>query len=404
MHHSAPADPSRRRSTRGEPEGAPGIELRGEVWHLRSYAAVRQVLREAEGTRQAGFNSESMPNTGMKKPVLFQDGAAHKEQRTAIARFFTPKTVSDDYRALMEELADEAIAELVRAGGGDLGRAALGLAVQVAARVVGLTDSSRPGLERRLDALLSIERLGHAPLHKRLTTSVQSHARMLHFYLRDVRPAIAARRAHPREDVISHLLERDYRDMEILIECITYGAAGMATTREFIAMAAWHLLEDEALRDAYLAADESGRHLVLQEILRLEPVVGHLYRRATRDLRLEDGGATYEIPAGAMLDLNVRAANVDPRAVGREPARACPQRELARGVQPPGLSFGDGGHRCPGAFIAIQESDLFLQRLLRLDVDIVRRPDLTWNDLIESYEVRGFGVVVHAASHGGAST
>lgn len=27
---------------------------------------------------------------------------------------------------------------------------------------------------------------------------------------------------------------------EILAECITYGAAGMVTTREFIAVVAWH--------------------------------------------------------------------------------------------------------------------------------------------------------------------
>ena len=112
---------------------------------------------------------------------------------------------------------------------------------------------------------------------------------MTAFQLRDVRPAIRARRREPQEDVVSHLLAEDYTDREILVECLTYAAAGMATTREFIAVAAWHLLEDDRLREEYLAADEPARHGILHEILRLEPVVGHLYRRTTRELVLEDG-------------------------------------------------------------------------------------------------------------------
>ena len=51
------------------------------------------------------------------------------------------------------------------------------------------------------------------------------------FYVCDVRPAIVARRRERDEDVISHLIDQDYTDPEILIECVTYGAAGMVTTR-----------------------------------------------------------------------------------------------------------------------------------------------------------------------------
>lgn len=214
------------------------------------------------------------------------------------------------------------------------------------------------------------------------------------FYLLDVRPAIAARRREPREDVISHLLAKRYRGVEILIECITYGAAGMATTREFICMAAWHLLEAPDLRERYLATDEPGRHRILHEILRLEPVVAHLYRRAVADLEVEHDGVTHRIPAGALIDLDLRAANADPAAVGEDPLRLRPERALGPGVQPAVLSFGDGAHRCPGAFIAIQESDVFLQRLLRLPLEVVDPPQLRWNELIESYELRGFRVAV----------
>jgi hypothetical protein len=67
-------------------------------------------------------------------------------------------------------------------------------------------------------------------------------------------------------------------------------------------------------------------------------------------------------------------------------------------VQPPVLSFGDGAHRCPGAFIAIQESDVFLHRLLRLSLRLPRPPQLSFNETLNSYELRDFVIEVEAAA------
>jgi cytochrome P450 len=390
--------PHARKSDRGEPTDAPAVERHGDVWTVRSYRLVRQILRDADATRQAGFNAELVGRTSLRQPVLFQDGAEHREQRTAIARFFTPKTVEERYHTLMAELSDALIERLVADGSADLDDVSLALAVEVAARVVGLTDSRRPGMAGRLESVLALERLEGAASARRAAALLRSQARMWWFYLLDVRPAIAARRREPRQDVISHLLTKGYRDVEILIECITYGAAGMATTREFISMAAWHLLEHGDLRARYLGAEREQRERILHEILRLEPVVGHLYRRTVAEVEIEHEGRRERIPAGAKIDLDLRAANADPAAVGEEPLCLRPDRDLAAGVQGGVLAFGDGAHRCPGAFIAIQESDVFLQRLLRLPLEIVTPPRLAWNDLIESYEVRGFRVAVANAA------
>lgn len=386
-----------RKTAREPARHAPSIERRDDTWHLRSYDAVRQVLRLQEGVRQAGFNAELASRTGLRQPVLFEDGAAHREHRTAIARFFTPATIDADYRAMMDEASEDLVRRLQDDGRADLSDLSLELAMQVAARVVGLTDSTRPGMAQRLEKILSLDRLERLPWLRRIwaMTRVQGHVRR--FLRFDVRPAIAARRERPREDVISHLISKGYKESEILIECITYGAAGMATTREFIVMAAWHLLEDEDLRARYLAGDDPERTRVLHEILRLEPVVGHLYRRTTEDLTVQLDGQAVTIPAGALLDLDVRAANADPDAVGEEPLTLRPERTRAPRVQEPVMSFGDGAHRCPGSFLAIAESDAFLTRLLRLDLDVVGTPHLGWNDLIEGYEVRGLEVAVRSA-------
>ena len=192
------------------------------------------------------------------------------------------------------------------------------LAVGVAGRVVGLTESRVPGMARRLEAFFEGDVTGFGWTPRALLGFARNQARVaaFFFYL-DVKPAIEARKRKPGEDVISHLISRGYGDAEVLTECLTYGAAGMATTREFISIAAWHMLEQPTLRDRYQRGDEAERHEILGEILRLEPVVGRLYRRATADLRLEDGGGRpVTIPRGSLIALDAYAANADEAAAG----------------------------------------------------------------------------------------
>ena len=311
---------------------APGEDPRGPriardeagVWQVRDHALVRQLLR-GDGTKQAGFNAElieSVPGT-TNQPILYQEGKVHHEQRRQTARFFTPKTVSTRYRELMERLAGRLIARFRREGRADLSAISMRLAVAVAAEVVGLTDSTLPGLDRRLDAFFSGNLVGNGGWLDRLRQRL-NRVRILSFFYLDVKPAIRARRKAPREDVISHLLEKGYNEAEILTECVTYAAAGMVTTREFITVAAWHLLKNPELRERYLAAPEVERQGLLEEILRLEPVVGHLYRRTTAELRLVSGDNQVTIPRDDLINLHIYAANRDEAVTGPDPEAICP--------------------------------------------------------------------------------
>ncbi|HEY0120440.1 MAG TPA: cytochrome P450, partial [Rhizobium sp.] len=198
-------------------------------------------------------------------------------------------------------------------------------------------------------------------------------------------------RKAPREDVISHLIGQGYSDAEILTECLTYGAAGMATTREFIVMAAWHLLEQEELRGRFLGSDEAGQVAILEEILRLEPVVGVLYRRTEHELVLEGDNGPERLPPGTLVAIDVRAANTDPDAAGACPLHLDADRQLTAGKAGGALmSFGDGAHRCPGASVALQETAIFLDRLLRVPgLRLERAPSPSWNPLIAGYQLRG---------------
>ena len=384
---------------RSQPPGAspspdPYVVHRGgDEVEVRSLAAARQVLRAGSVARQNGFGVEQASRSPLrtKPPVLWQDGEEHKRQRTAIARFFTPLAAKERYRPLMERLADELVAAAAARGRAELSGLAMRRAVGVAAQVVGLTDSRRPGMHARIEAFIANGGARPSWDPRQLVRFVRLQLAVTDYFMTDVKPAIDARRRQPKDDVISHLISQGRSDQDVLIEAITYGAAGMVTTREFIAMAAWHLLDDAELRRRYLAADEGERQELLAEVIRLEPVVGRLFRRLEGEVALAEGEA---LPAGSRVVIDVRSANADPAAVGPHPLCLDPDREVAaKGVQRYGLSFGDGHHRCPGSYLALEEADVFLHRLLSLPgLRLVRPPTVTFNDLVQGYELRDMWV------------
>jgi len=358
---------------------------------IRGIDLARQILR-GNGWRQAGFMADlaNRFTRSSRAPVLFQEGEAHRKQRSATARFFAPKVVAMRYRQLMDEQSARIMRDFRSMGRADLDSMGMELSVAVTAEIVGLNDSSLPGLAKRLNSFLADEqqRVGKLAASLRI---VVAFCRILRFFFRDVMPTIRSHRIQRREDIISLLIEQGYSTREILTECITYGAAGVATTRELIVLAAWHLFDRPELRKRFLDGDEAGRIVVLEEVLRLEPVVGTLYRRAERDIILNDNGRPEDVSAGTLLAIDIRAVNADPAAAGVCPHRLDPDRQIQDHRLPGSLmSFGDGAHRCPGAAIALQESAIFLNQLFRVPgIRLARAPTISSNSVVESYELRG---------------
>ncbi|MGW1979553.1 cytochrome P450 [Streptomyces sp. NPDC001889] len=386
----------------GTAERCPVARGADGVWEVRGYEEARAVLRSAS-TVQAGLGIEMVSKLPprIRRPVLYRDGPEHREHRRQTARFFTPRRVDERYREVMVRVAQAQIDRLRADGRARLSDLSFDLAIEVACAVIGLTES-RPGIKDRLERFFP-ERFGTPGLTSPhgIYWTVRQNTNWLRVYVGDVRPAVRSRRRSRRDDLISHLIDDGCSNPEILGECLTFAAAGMVTTREFISAAAWHLFSDAGLLAHYRAADEPGRLAVLGEILRLEPVVGRLSRRATAPLDLPgaDGGRV-TVPAGDRIDLLVDHVNVDERTVGPRPRCLRPGRTM-KDAGPPGLAFGDGPHRCPGLHIALLETDVFLSRLFALPgVRMVSPPKVGFIKAIDSYELRDCVLEVDAGGGG----
>jgi cytochrome P450 len=350
----------------------------------RSFAFARDVLRNpdlVQGSHSGDGNGTDLTSSS----VFFLEGDEHRRRRTAIAKFLTPKAISTRHRLVMERTADDLITQLRADGGGRIDDVTFRMAVAVAAEIVGLTDSDQLGMSRRISRSLLSTRLTQMSGWRKSLATVAVSVHALNFYLRDVRPAVATRRRERREDVISHLIDEKYPVQGILIECMTYAVAGMVTTREFMVMAAWHLFDDDALRARFVAGEPADQLAILEEILRLEPVAAMLHRQAPAASTMASGS----VAAGELVAISLRDANVDEDVVGECPLVLDPDRAKRIRMTGSYMSFGDGSHRCPGAQVALNESRVFLDRLFTTPgLRLARRPDMTWNNGLMSYELR----------------
>lgn len=347
---------------------------------IGGFADAQAILRDP-AMLQAGIGADQVKvGNPDQMSVFFLDGPAHKRRRSNIARFFTPKAINSRYRRTMEATSERLIAEMQRSGSARLDVISFQLAVEVAAEIIGLTDSNPLGTAERIRKTLD-NGGGTYRLKGFRRWAAQSAAvsYAIQFLLFDVVPAMWARRKTRRDDVLSLMLDERYSIKALLIECLTYAAAGMVTTREFIVMAAWHLLERDDLRARFLEGSEEDQIHLLEEILRIEPIASVLHRRAT------DGDGV----AGQLFALDIRAANLDEGNTGPCPHAIDPDRHTHMKGSVAALSFGDGAHRCPGAQVALHESRVFLDRLLRVPgLRLAQAPEISWRSDLMSYELR----------------
>lgn len=353
---------------------------------VHSFDFARDIMRSPAVLQgmQSDYFKDKEPS---KVPVIFLDGDLHKQRRAQLARYFTPKAIRDRHRKVMDATTADLMAGLRARGRGQLDVMSLRLACDVAAEIVGLTNTDAEAMSSRLRKKFSASGKRKRPGLLGKLGALEDVARTLWFFRRDVVPAIRHRQTHDCDDVISFLVREGYSDQEILVECMTYATAGMITTREFIVMACWHLLEKEDLRRQFLEGSEETQFAILDEILRIDPVAAYVYRRAELDWTASDGR---EVKAGEQFLIDIRNINLDEAATGACPFAIDAERAKRERMPSNWLSFGDGPHRCPGAQVAMHETRVFIDALLRVPgIRLAKPPTLGWIEEINGYELHG---------------
>jgi cytochrome P450 len=173
-----------------------------------------------------------------------------------------------------------------------------------------------------------------------------------------LRPVLAARKAEPREDLLSTLVHAEIdgqrlEDEEVLSFLRLLVPAGAETTYRLIGSALFALLSHPDYLHS-VRTDRNKLDLAIEETLRWESPVQYVSREATEPISV----AGIEIPAGSLVSACIGSANRD------ETHYPDPNRfDLYRKPEDH-VAFGLGEHFCAGSHLARAESRIALNALL----------------------------------------
>ncbi|HEX7857431.1 MAG TPA: cytochrome P450 [Sphingobium sp.] len=366
-----------------------------------SFKPGSEVVRDADGVksvlRNASLVQDALDAAAMKQlqpdeiPLIFLDGKMHRERRKHITDFFSPRSIKEKFAPLMEKTADILVGELEQTKKLRIDEASWQMAVTLVGELIGVTrGKSRAQMKqtaKRIERFLYRTHMSDLKGWRLAIARGRAALYVMDFLIRDVRPTVKARRKAPQDDVISRLVAENYTEKAILIDAMTLCGAGMQTTREFISLVAWHLLDNDDLRRQFMEGDYDAQMAILEEILRLEPIVSTLYRRAPDDL--PEKVANPLAVAGHSYAVSLRHANIDPAAVGECPFALDPARKERQQDQGAFLSFGNGMHRCPGSPLALNETLALMNRLLKVKgLKLASKPQVHWVPHLATFEIR----------------
>lgn len=292
--------------------------------------------------------------------MLAMDGARHRRYRSLVQPSFVPPKA----QWWITNWIDDTVHALIDGFEGD-GRAELNIDFCAAIPILTITSSFGIPVDQALD----------------VRSEFSNPDRMIEI----LGPIVAARRAEPRDDLISVLVEAELTeddgtvhtlsDAEIYSFAILLLGAGSGTTWKQMGITLTALLRDPELLER-VRADRTLLKPAIEESLRWEPTDPMFSRWVAEDTSL----AGVDIPKGSVVHLCLGAANRDP-ARWDDPDTYDIDRPLR-----PSQGFGSGPHICLGMHVARAEMHTGISALLDRLPGLRLDPDAPAPEIIGLYE------------------
>ncbi|WP_017571573.1 cytochrome P450 family protein [Nocardiopsis halotolerans] len=362
------------------------------AWAVTHHETARELLTDTRLVKdvahwddyQSGRIPENWPLLSTIPPtptnLLGTDGAEHRRLRLLTARAFSARSV-ERLRPRIHELTAELLDAMEPRAGQPLDLKSE-FAFQLPMNVIG----ELYGVDRSEFAYLR-------ELYVKFFSSITGPEEFMEVYTtleRYYDDMVAARRAEPRDDLTSELVQAGedgdaLTDLEVRGTLQVTVAAGHETTVNLLCNAVRALL---AHPDQFALVREGrvGWDTVVEEVLRYDPPTSNMvFRFATEDVEVD--GKT--IRKGEALMVSYGAVSRDRAEHGEAPHPDTFDLTRTRGRH---ISFGYGPHVCPGATLARMEGRIALPMLferypdLRLavpDEELRNHPSIIVNSLQE---------------------
>jgi cytochrome P450 len=320
-------------------------------WALSRYADVVAAHQDNETFSSAGgVTIEPMPDMGL---LIMKDVPEHRWHKLLVTKVFTRERmgamegfVRGSTTALLDKVAETGEFDFVK----DF---AVQLPLNVISEMIGIPEEVRHDIHHFANLLLARGEVDMMEVYKAKVASDEVYLSLI----RD-------RRARPRDDVITLLINseveddsgrvRKLTDEELAVRFMELATAGHETVAKAIPNGAAALMRFPSEREKLLA-DRSLLPNAVEEILRFDPPSQLQGRTTTRDVELH--GVT--IPQGVKVMLLTGAATRDERRFENPDVF-----DVTRDNDVVAIYFGYGIHRCLGIHLARLEIRVAFEELL----------------------------------------
>ncbi|PPJ46972.1 cytochrome P450 [Rhizobium sp. KAs_5_22] len=335
-------------------------------WFFTGYDHVNGLLRDRRFGRQI-LHIATREELGMPEPcphtrhfdaaeahsLLELEPPEHTRLRTLVNRAFVSRHV-EKMKPEIETLANGLIDAFEKDGRTELlSSFADIIPVTMIARMIGIPEEMGPQLLKWSHDYVGMY------MFKRNRADEEAADRSAREFADYVRGMIAERRAHPRDDLLTHMIHTEHKGQfltedELISTTIVLLNAGHEATVHQIGNSVRIILES-GLSTAEMFRDEAATERTVEETLRICAPV-HIFQRYCLE-PAEIDGVTFK--RGDKVSLILAAANLDPLKF-TDPLSFKPERNEA-----PNLSFGAGIHFCIGAPLARLELNIVLPLLFK---------------------------------------